>query len=122
MQSKLPKFSDLDVKSIEPTLDKILKQNRAEIAALLHADDFNWDNLIEPLDVIEDRLQQFWSPISHLKSVMNSDKLRQAYNACLPKLSDYGTEIGQNHELYMAYQFINNHHYNELDSAQKSHR
>lgn len=119
MHNTLPRFSKINAQHIEAELDKHLQNNRDEIAELLTKADFNWDNLIVPLEEIDDRLNQFWSPISHLNSVMNSAELRQAYNACLAKLSDYGTEIGQNHDLFMAYQFINDHHYATLDSAQK---
>ena len=50
------------------------------------------------------RLGQAWSPVSHLNAVCNSAELRAAYEACLPKLSEYWTEIGQNQPLFQAYQ------------------
>lgn len=104
MLNKLPNFKNIEPKQIVQQLDQILQQNRTEIAALLKQPKFTWDNLVAPLETIDDRLSQFWSPISHLNSVMNSDELRTAYNDCLPKLSDYSTEIGQNHDLYLAFQ------------------
>jgi oligopeptidase A len=61
---------------------------------------------VEPIELWEDRLERAWSPVSHLNSVMNSEALREAYNACLPKLSDYGTEMGQNERLYAAYKAL----------------
>ena len=55
-----------------------------------------------------------------MNSFVNSDELREAYNACLPKLSEYGTEMGQNVELDRAYQSISEgDEYNKLDVAQK---
>ncbi|CAG7856273.1 partial oligopeptidase A, partial [biofilm metagenome] len=47
-----------------------------------------------------------WSPVSHLNSVMNNDELREAYNDCIPKLSEYATEMGQHEGLFKAYQAI----------------
>src|SRR5690625_107370 len=41
-----------------------------------------------------------------MNSVVNTDGLRAAFNACLPKLSEFGTEVGQNEQLYQAYQQI----------------
>ncbi|MDH5396230.1 MAG: M3 family metallopeptidase, partial [Gammaproteobacteria bacterium] len=50
----------------------------------------------------------------------NSDELRDAYNNCLPLLSEYSTEMGQNVELYEAYQSIKDSaEFVKLDSAQK---
>ena len=45
-----------------------------------------------------------WSPVSHMNSVVNSEALRDAYNAQLPKLSELTTWLGQNSALYNAYQ------------------
>ena len=65
-----------------------------------------WEGFIEPLEEQDDRLSRVWSPVGHLNGVMNSDALRAAYNACLPKLSDYGTEVGQNADLFRGYQAV----------------
>jgi oligopeptidase A len=62
--------------------------------------------LVEPIEAAEDRLNKAWSPVSHMNAVINSDDMREAYNACLPKLSEYATETGQNLELYQAYKSI----------------
>ncbi len=46
--------------------------------------------------------------------------MRAAYNACLPKLSAYHTELGQHQGLYQAYQHIaNGPEYARLDAAQR---
>ena len=58
------------------------------------------------LDELDARLGRAWSPVSHLNAVCNSAELRAAYEACLPKLSDYSTELGQNPELFAAYRAL----------------
>jgi oligopeptidase A len=63
---------------------------------------FTWNNLVTPLNEAGNRLERMWSPVSHMNAVVNTDELRKAYNANLPKLSDYHTEIGQNEVLYNA--------------------
>ena len=106
-QSGLPAFSKIKPEHVEPAIDQLLAENRQRIAALLESvDSPTWHNLVEPIEEWEDRLSRVWSPVSHLNSVMNSDALRAAYNACLPKLSDYGTEMGQNERLYAAYRAV----------------
>lgn len=57
---------------------------------------------MQPLDEAHNELNLFWSPVGHLNSVMNSERLREVYKHCLPKLSAYYTELGQNSVLYNA--------------------
>ncbi|MCU7850838.1 MAG: oligopeptidase A [Candidatus Thiodiazotropha sp. (ex Monitilora ramsayi)] len=103
----LPAFSAITPEMIEPAIDQLLEENRAEVKRLLDKQQTHtWQNLIEPLEMLDDRLSRAWSPVSHMNSVINSDALRQAYNACLPKLSDYATEMGQNTALCKAYKAV----------------
>jgi oligopeptidase A len=103
----LPPFRAIRPEHIEPTIDRILTDNRAAIEVLLDTtDDATWDNLVAPLEDLEDRLNRTWSPVSHMNSVINSDALRDAYNTCLPKLSQYATELGQNARLFAAFKAV----------------
>ena len=97
-----PEFSTIDVDSIEAQLDALLSNCRSEVERVGQLDDPQWDSLMQPLAEVHNALSLFWSPVSHLNSVMNSDELRQVYNRCLPKLSAYYTELGQNRRLYNA--------------------
>jgi len=117
----LPPFSAIKPEHVEPAIDQILADNRAGLADLLgNLSDYSWDNLVEPLEDMMDRLSAVWSPVSHMNSVVNSDALRDAYNACLEKLSQYYTELGQNEELFKAYQYIaNSESYQQFDTAQR---
>ena len=115
-----PDFSSIETDKIAHQLDAILTQNLKSIDTLLDQAHFDWDNLIQPLEDFDDRLNKFWSPIRHLNSVMNNDTLREAYNACLPKLTVYGTSVSHNKNLYLAIQSIaNSDTYGKLDVAQK---
>jgi len=104
----LPPFSQIKPEHVEPAIDTLLAEVREAVNQRLdeYAGKYSWDKLIQPLEDLDDRLGRAWSPVSHMNSVVNSDALREAYNACLPKLSDYATEMGQNRRLYDAYQFI----------------
>jgi len=115
----LPPFTRIRAEHVEPAIDQLLAESRALTEKLLAQDGpFTWDNLVEPLEIMEDRINRAWSPVSHLNSVLNSEELRQAYNACLPKLSDYGTEMGQNAALQAAYQSVYDND-PDLDPAQR---
>jgi oligopeptidase A len=103
----LPPFGAIKPEHVEPAIEQILADNRAAIKRLLTDNpEPSWDTLMRPLENLEDRLARAWSPVSHMNSVVNSDKLRDAYNACLPKLSHYATEIGQNQQLFAAFEAI----------------
>ncbi len=119
--SGLPPFSQIKPEHVEPAIDALLAENRQAVEDLLAAtNDYTWDNLVQPLEEMEERLGRIWSPVSHMNSVVNSDELREAYNACLAKLSDYGTEMGQHEGLYKAFkQIAESADYEVLDVAQK---
>ncbi|TBU98673.1 oligopeptidase A [Stutzerimonas kirkiae] len=104
----LPPYSEIRPEHVEPAVDRILSDNRAALPALLQrpADSLDWNTLVVGLDELNERLARAWSPVSHLNAVCNSQELRSAYEACLPKLSAYYTELGQNHELFEAYQAL----------------
>ncbi|HDP89635.1 MAG TPA: oligopeptidase A [Thioalkalivibrio sp.] len=119
----LPPFSQIRPEHVEPAIDHQLAVNRALLDSLLRqgeATGYTWDNLVAPLEVAEDRLSRIWSPVRHMNSVVNSEALREAYNRCLPKLTEYGTEVGQNAALYRAFQSIaEGPEFARLDAAQQ---
>ena len=103
----LPNFSAIRPEHIEPAIDKILAESRTAVEQLLNAQQQpTWDSLVLPMDELGARLGEAWSPASHLNAVCNSPELRVAYEACLPKLSEFWTELGQNRALFEAYQAL----------------
>ncbi len=115
----LPPFSRIRPEHVEPAIDRLLAEGRALVRSLLESrGPHSWQSLIEPLDLADDRLGRAWSPVSHLNAVLNSDALREAYNACLPKLSEYATEMGQNEALFAAYKAVAEQS-SSLDAAQQ---
>jgi oligopeptidase A len=106
---------------VEPAIRQLIEHNKARIEELLERNDsYTWDNLLQPIEDMEDELAQAWSPVSHLNSVCNSDELREAYNTCLPLLSEYSTWMGQHSHLCGAYQQIaDSGTFSTLDTAQR---
>ena len=103
----LPPFSDIKPEHVEPAIAQLIQESREAIEKLLAENDtYTWDNLLKPLEAIDDRLSQAWSPVGHMNAVVNSEALREAYNNCLPKLSEYSTWVGQNKALFEAYRQI----------------
>ena len=76
-------------------------ENRALVASLLHdAATPSWDNFMQPLADANERLSRTWGQVGHLNAVMNAAALREAYNANLPKITQYYAELGQNLGLF----------------------
>ena len=103
----LPPFSQIKPEHIKPAIEHVIDDCRAKIEQVL-ADNAEptWENVIAPIEEADDRLGRVWSPVSHMNSVMNSEALREAYESCLPLLSEYGTWVGQHKGLFEAYKTI----------------
>ena len=106
MLSPLPAFDRVNPTEAQAELDKVLAQNRSDLAVLLKRDAHSWETLIEPLEDMGDRISRVWGPTAHLFSVWSTPEWRAAYNAGLPKVTEYGVELSQNEALFRAYQSI----------------
>jgi oligopeptidase A len=119
-ENRLPAFNRIKADSILPAIEKILDENRTKIRQLVLEDHPDWQNLMDPLALMEDQLNKAWSPVRHLNSVKSSDELREAYEQCLSLLSEYSTEISQNRDLYhRVKQIRDSAEFNQLDSARQ---
>ena len=117
----LPPFSAIEAAHVEPAVSQIINESRAYLQNLLkNLTSSSWDALIAPLEEQGDKLDQTWAPVSHLNAVRNNDELRQAYNASIALLTEYGTELSQNEELFKAYQQLaDSDDYKKLTQPQK---
>ncbi|MEZ9702038.1 oligopeptidase A [Vibrio sp. 10N.261.46.E12] len=103
----LPPFSQIKPEHIKPAVEQVIEACRNKIEQVLEGNTSpSWDNLVAPIEEVDDRLGRVWSPVSHMNSVVNSDELREAYESCLPLLSEYGTWVGQHKGLFEAYKAI----------------
>ena len=119
-KTSLPVFSAIKIDQIVPQLTELLARSEEQIAQLLQQTEYSWQNLALPMETIDETLNNFWSPISHLNGVQNSDQMRQAYNEALPLLTAYSTKLGQNTALFAAYDSIKNSpSFDQLSIAQQ---
>ncbi len=120
-QTALPEFSKIKPEHIKHAVEHAISEAKKVIETVLTSTtEFTWDNLVTPIDEIDDVLGKLWSPVSHMNSVVSSDELREAYESCLPLLSEYGTFVGQHKPLFEAYQQLaTGKHYKTLNIAQK---
>lgn len=106
LQTTLPLFQHIKPEHALPAIEMQLSENRHVLKTLLEQQLFTWENLILPLQSMSVKLAHLWSPISHLNNVINTHQWREAYNQCIPLLTQYHTEMGQNKALYDAIESI----------------
>ena len=107
--SGLPRFTEFKSEYVTPVMGQLLEENRTLVVRLL-ADTGapTWDNLMQPLDDANEHLSRAWGQVGHLNAVMNAAPLREAYNANLPKVTQYYAELGQNLDLFNKVKAIRN--------------
>ena len=119
--SGLPRFAQIKPEHVAPAIEQLLAENRALIAQLLAADaPPTWDIFVRPMEDANERLSRAWGPVGHLNAVMNSPELREAYNAILPKITQFYAELGQNLRLFEKFKTLRNSaEFNGLSVARK---
>jgi len=105
--SGLPRFAEFRPEHVTPAIDQLLADNRALIAQLAAPGvSATWTDFVEPLEDANERLGRAWGVVSHLNAVMNSPELREVYNANLPKVTQYHTELGQHEGLFAKFKAL----------------
>ncbi|MEI6859341.1 MAG: oligopeptidase A [Shewanella sp.] len=119
--TKLPQFSKIKPEHIQVAVEQGIANCRCKIDQVLARSDlFTWENLVAPLEEVDDELGKIWSPVSHMNSVVSSEEWREAHDACLPLLSEYGTFVGQYQPLYEAYKSLRaSSEFEQMDQAKK---
>ena len=99
-QEPLPQFLKIRPEHAEPAVRELLLENRARVEVLAALDRPTFASVVEPMEELHHRTSRTWSPVSHLNAVLNSEALRASYNACLPLLSAYYTDLAQSEPLF----------------------
>ena len=105
-QTTLPDFSDLCARDISSNVSSLIKAQREKIKNLLNDDTKPNFSLVSEIEEMHHKLSMVFSPISHLQNVMDDPDWREAYNSCIPLLTEYGTELSQDPDLEKAYRII----------------
>ena len=117
---ELPPFSKIQPEHVLPAVEQLVADGRARIQQVLAEGNFDYAHLVQALDEEDDRLGKAFGPAGHLNAVAQNEALRNAYNSCLPLLSEYGTEVGQNAQLCAAYQTLrDSDEWSSLSEAQQ---
>jgi len=96
-------FQEFKINNLEQfpqELEKLLDHQRAIINSITISNDISYEKVLKPLQDLDEALGLFFTPLSHLNSVMNSEKTQKAYEESLPLLSKFSSEIAQNEALF----------------------
>ena len=117
----LPKFDQIRAAHVVPAIDYLLAQGRECVEKLATSNEApSWQNFAKPLEDMEEKLGRAWSQVGHMNAVVNSPELREAYNASLPKLTDFYSDLGQDERLYTKFRALKNSpEFLKLSSAQQ---
>jgi oligopeptidase A len=105
--SGLPRFAEIQPEHVTPAIEHLLGANRALLERLL-ADpaEPDWDGFVLPLEDANEHLSRAWGQVSHLHSVADAPELREAYNANLPRITEYYADLGQNAPLFRKFKAV----------------
>lgn len=104
----LPPFSAIRAEHVQPAIEQILADNRAAIIEILKTQGKQptWAGLVLAMDELNDRLGAALEPGQPPECRVQQRRVREAYESCLPALSAYSTELGQNRELFEAFEAL----------------
>ncbi|ART59109.1 oligopeptidase A [Acidovorax carolinensis] len=105
--SDLPQFDRITPADVAPAIDVLLEKANAALETVTAADfPACWDAIAKVLDVATEHLGTAWGAVSHLNSVADTPELRAAYNAALPRVTEFWTRLGADERLYAKYKAI----------------
>ena len=104
--SSLPRFAEVRPEHALPAVRELIAAHKRKLAALLELENPTFETMVAPLEDMAHELGRVWSPVGHLQAVLDDPAWREAYNDCLPLLTEHGTEMSQNKALQQAFERI----------------
>ena len=105
--SALPRFASVRAEHVAAAVDQLIAEGRGTVERLATLDIApTWENFVEPLDDANEKLARAWAQVGHLNAVVNSLELRDAYNAALPRVTQYFSELGQDQRLHAGFKAL----------------
>lgn len=102
-----PLFDQILPEHVSPAVDELLQRSEAALARVTAADfPAQWLGISAVLDVATEQLSRAWGAVSHLNSVADTPELRAAYNAAMPRVTEFYTRLGADERLYAKYKAI----------------
>ncbi|SCX02509.1 oligopeptidase A Metallo peptidase. MEROPS family M03A [Nitrosomonas eutropha] len=119
--STLPHYEEIRNEHIAPAIDELLRDCRAVMNAVKNTSEVpNWQDFVQPMVDVNERLSRAWGQVTHLNAVMNNPELREIYNANLPRVTQYYAELSQDPVLFEKFkQLRTDSAFNNLSQARR---
>ena len=105
--SDTPLFDQILPEHVSPAVNELLQRSETALARVTAADfPAQWLGISAVLDVATEQLSRAWGAVSHLNSVADTPELRAAYNAAMPRVTEFYTRLGADERLYAKYKAI----------------
>ncbi len=119
--SGLPRFDAITPQHVAPAIGELLAENRAAVERLSAAAvSATWKDFVQPLTDCGERLSRAWGIVGHLHSVNDLPPWREAYNAMLPEVTAFYSDLGQNLAIFAKFKALAaSSEYATLDGAQR---
>jgi oligopeptidase A len=105
--SDLPRFDAIKPEHVTPAIALLLEQSRKVVSNLeAPMQKVGWNNFVEPLEDVTEKLGRAWGIVGHLNSVVDTPELRAAYNENQPKITEFWTALAQNLALFEKYRVL----------------
>ena len=108
-----------DLENFIQELNLKIKENNTKVDELLKIENKTYANFVKPIQIMDEYLEQFFTPLSHLNSVNNSDKTQEIYAESLPIITKYSTKLSQNIDIYNTYKEIQKNEISSLNYEQR---
>ena len=119
----VPQFDQITLDQLKQSIETAIQNGQTFLKELTKVPEsiLQQLNVLEKVDALENQMSESWGLLSHLNAVMNNAETREVYQALLPALSEYYTQLGQHVPLYQSYQHVHdNVVFTDLAPAQQS--
>jgi len=100
IKNGLPAYDCILPDHIEPAVESVLNRCRKILAEVEASSEISWSSLMDPMEEVDRLFEYGWSPIGHLLGVANSDPLREAHDAAMPKIVEFSLLMRQSEAIY----------------------
>ena len=100
IKDALPAYDRILPEHIESAVETLLARCRDVLAQVEQSMETSWSALMDPMEEVDRLFEYGWSPVGHLLSVANSDPLREAHDAAMPKIVEFGLQLRQSEAIY----------------------
>ena len=116
----LPPFDKIEPAHVQPAVRQLLDESLAAVEELEATVQPTWASLVESTEEVDVAFEYTWGPIGHLFGVRNSEELREAYEAVLSDVVEFGLRVSQSKPLFDALkQLRDGAEWDNLDVAQQ---